>query len=407
MISNFYLKNNIKKNHFSFDLNKRLSKNYDKIFNKIVNQIELDRNTLNVLNQNFIFNFKTNHLNRFQKFKNIVVIGMGGSILGIEAIYQFLHHKIKKNCYFLGDFDIKKIEHIKKKLKKNKTLYLVISKSGNTIETLSTSFFLEIFKKDSKNIILISERKNNVLFNLAKNKNLFYIEHKNFIGGRYSVLSEVGMIPAFLMGLNIRKLRLNIKKFIKNKKEKNFLKESVIMMSTLLAQGKYKNLIFLNYSPKLEKFVYWCQQLIAESLGKKGKGFLPTISNVPKDHHSLLQLYLDGPKDKIFQIISIKKEDGGKKIKIPFSNNNEMKYLENKDLNTIKEAQKKALIETLKLNKIPYREFQFRKKNQELLGELFSYFILETVLIAEILKINPYNQPAVEQVKSFTKKFLK
>ena len=128
---------------------------------------------------------------------------------------------------------------------------------------------------------------------------------------------------------------------------------------------------------------------------------------MPKDHHSLLQLYLDGPKDKIFQIISIKKEDGGKKIKIPFSNNNEMKYLENKDLNTIKEAQEKSLIETLRFNKIPYREFQFRKKNQELLGELFSYFILETVLIAEILKINPYNQPAVEQVKSFTKKFLK
>ena len=164
------------------------------------------------------------------------------------------------------------------------------------------------------------------------------------------------------------------------------------------------NLIFLNYSPKTEKFLFWCQQLIAESLGKKGKGFLPIISNVPKDHHSLLQLYLDGPKDKLFQIFSV--EDKKKniiKLKGIFKKNN---FLNNQSLKKIKNAQKNALIKAFKKNKIPFREFKIKKINEETLGLLFSYFILETVLIGKLVNINPYNQPAVEQVKRFTKEYL-
>ena len=106
------------------------------------------------------------------------------------------------------------------------------------------------------------------------------------------------------MGINILKLRSKIKIFLKKKKKKFLKKSSIKISKFLLNQKKYNNLIFLNYSPELEKFLFWCQQLIAESLGKKKKGFFPIISNVPKDHHSLLQLYLDGPKDKIFYIFS-------------------------------------------------------------------------------------------------------
>ena len=163
-------------------------------------------------------------------------------------------------------------------------------------------------------------------------------------------------------------------------------------------------MIFLNYCPELEKFLFWCQQLIAESLGKNNKGFLPVISNAPKDHHSLLQLYLDGPKDKIFNIFSLESSLTNKifiKKENKFSS-----FLNNKKLSSIKNAQKKALIKTFIENKIPYREFKIKSLNEEELGKLFSYFILETVAIAKLTGINPYNQPAVEQVKIFTKKIL-
>ena len=328
---------------------------------------------------------------------------MGGSILGSEAIYNFLNIKIKKKIYFFNDLNPESIAILKKKRNFNKVLFLIISKSGNTVETLSNTFVLNIIKKNAKNIIVISEKKNNFLFNLSKKFNLFFVEHKHYIGGRYSVLSEVGIIPAYLMGVNILKLRTGIIKFLKSKKM-TFLKDSTTKLAYLLNSKKINNLIFLCYSPEIEKFLFWCQQLIAESLGKKNKGFLPVISRVPKDHHSLLQLYLDGPKDKLFYIFSHKKKS---KEKINISKilkiNN---FLNKKNLSTIKSAQKKSLIDVFKQKKIPFREFKINKINEEVLGELFSYFILETVITGKLASLNPYNQPAVEQVKVKTKKLL-
>ena len=233
--------------------------------------------------------------------------------------------------------------------------------------------------------------------------NLKHIEHKKYIGGRYSVLSEVGILPAYLMGLDVKKFRKNLLENL-NSKYKKFLKEASVLLANLLNQKKFKNLILLNYSPRLNKFLYWYQQLIAESLGKNNKGFLPLISNAPKDHHSLLQLYLDGPRDKFFYVFS---ESKNKETQINSKSLDEnLRFLNKKSLSKIKLAQKNAMTQSLKKNKIPFREIQINKFNEEALGQLFSYFILETVLIAMNAKINPYDQPAVEQVKIITKKLL-
>ena len=328
---------------------------------------------------------------------------MGGSILGAEAIYNFLQAKVKKKIYFFNDLDENKIINFKKKEDLTQILFIVISKSGNTVETLSNIFTLNIIKKDAKNIIFISEKKNNSLFLLSKKFNLFFIEHKNYVGGRYSVLSEVGIIPAYFMGVNISKIRSKILDTFKGK-TKTFLKKSSIKLAALMHSKKFNNLIFLNYSPEMEKLLYWCQQLIAESLGKKGKGFFPVISTVPKDHHSLLQLYLDGPKDKIFNIFNFEKNLREKisiKKNIPINS-----FLNKKKLSEVKNAQKKALIKSFTKNKIPFREFQIKKNDEVVLGKLFSFFIIETVIIGKLLNINPFNQPAVEQVKVYTKQIL-
>ena len=403
MIKNLLTNNNIQQKYLDKNILKKYLKKFDKIITDINNDISTPRKTLNVLNKNFKFNFQNKDLKKFKKYKTISVIGMGGSILGAEAIYNFFRKKINKKIYFFDDINEAKILTLKKKKSLSKVLFIVISKSGNTIETLSNFFALDIIKKNSKNIIIISEKKNNLLYSISRKFNLFYIEHKNYIGGRYSVLSEVGIVPAYLMGINIFKLRSEISSILRTE-EKFFLKESVLKLACLLNKKKISNLVFLNYSPELEKFLFWCQQLIAESLGKKGKGFLPIISNVPKDHHSLLQLYLDGPKDKLFHIFSIKEKSKNKiNLKKITSTN---KCLNNKTLSTIKEAQKNALIKTFKKNNIPFREFIINKASEEVLGKLFSYFIFETVIIGKLITINPFNQDAVEEVKIYTKKLL-
>ena len=382
---------------------KKLSKKFDVFDKKIKKDFNNQDNFFNMFSESFKLNFLNKDLKRFQKYKTIVIIGMGGSVLGSEAIYEFLKTKIKKNFFFLNNLDLELIFELKKKISISKSLFIIISKSGNTIETLCNTFILKIMGKSKKNVIIISEKKNNFLYSLSKSQNLFFIQHKNFIGGRYSVLSEVGLVPAFFMGLKISRFKRNLKKFfIKNK---NFyLRESSTKLSYLILKKKMTNLVFLNYSGKLEKFLYWCQQLIAESLGKKGKGFLPIVSNVPKDHHSMLQLYLDGPKDKIFYIFNVK-EKSKEKIKVKSFTRN-FDFINNKSLSQIKDAQKNSLKKVLKKNGIPFREITIEKVNEETLGELFCYFMLETIMIGAISGVNPFNQDAVEQVKVLTKKEL-
>ena len=401
--NNLITKNYIKHNYINKKKIIKLSKNFTKIIEKVKNDIQDQEKTLNVLSKNYNFNFKIKDLQKFKKFKIVVVIGMGGSILGAEAINTFFEEKIKKKFYFFDDLRSKKILDLKKKENLKKILFLVISKSGNTIETLSNFFSLNVIKKNSKNIVIISEKNNNLLFSLTKKFNLFYIEHKKNIGGRYSVLSEVGIVPAYLMGINIQKLRSEIQTHLKGKKF-FFLKKSTIKLASFLISKKINNLIFLNYSSRLEKLLFWSQQLIAESLGKNGKGFLPMVSKVPKDHHSLLQNYLDGPKDKLFHIFSIE-DESTEKININ-KKGSFRTFLDKKKLRDIKFAQKNSLIKAFRKKNIPFREFKIKNTNEKTLGELFSYFILETVIIGKLIKVNPFDQPAVEQVKNYTKKLL-
>ena len=139
------------------------------------------------MSKNYKFNFSRKELEKFKKYQNIVLVGMGGSILGIKAICQFLQKKIKKNIYFFDNVDQNKILNLKKELNFNKSLFIIISKSGNTIETLSNLLFLKILKKNKQNVILISEKQNNSINMIAKKFNLFHIEHKNFMeaGSRF------------------------------------------------------------------------------------------------------------------------------------------------------------------------------------------------------------------------------
>jgi len=360
---------------------------------KLISLLKSKNEILNSLSQNYKDNFTKKILLKYKRKTNYRVIGMGGSSLGTQTIYDFLKYKIKKKFIFSDNLQVN--------LDKDKKKYtnLIVSKSGNTIETIVNA---NIFIKKKDRNIFITENKNSYLLNLAKKLKSDIIHHNNYIGGRYSVLSEVGMLPAELMGLKASNFR-QLNNLIKNKRFINSLISNVSSTLYFIKKKKF-NSVIINYDERSENLFNWYQQLIAESLGKKKKGLLPIISNMPKDNHSTMQLYLDGFKNNFFTFFYVN-EKNSEKIK----NNTILPsqyYLKNKNLSQVTLAQKKATENVFKNKNIPFRSFEINKRDEKTLGELFCFFILETILIGQSMNLNPYDQPAVELIKLETKKLL-
>ena len=370
-------------------------KNNKKVKKDLKDLLKEQPKVLETLKPTYRYSYSKRIIRNYKKFSNIRIIGMGGSILGSEAIYDFLKPKIKKKITFVnnlnnnsGYFDNKKIN-----------LNLIISKSGNTLETIVNANTL--INKKEKNII-ITEAKNNYLTNLATKLKAEIFEHKNYVGGRYSVLSEVGMLPAELMNLSEKKFK-QFNNLVKNKNFINNLVNNVSTTLSLIKSGKQTSII-LNYDEQSEKLFKWYQQLIAESLGKKSLGLLPVVSSMPKDNHSLMQLYLDGPNKYFYTFFNVLEN---RDIKIKNGGLiNTHKFLKNLSIEKIKQSQMIATEKVFISNKIPFRSFRILKRNEQSLGELFCFFILETILLGRALNVNPFDQPSVELIKIETKKIL-
>ena len=381
---------NLSYKNFNFSKPNISSKN--KISKALKNFISEKSSILSSMSNNYKDSYNKSFLSKFKNINEIFLIGMGGSVLGAKAIYSFLKPK-KKKLIFIDDY-------LKKNIKsKKKSLNIIISKSGNTLETISN--FNVIKKKNDMNIF-ITENKDSYLMRVASKLKSDVIHHNNFIGGRYSVLSEVGMLPAELMGLRPSKFR-RFNSLIKNK---SFLNSLVANVSNILELSKQNktNSIILNYDEDSEDLFKWYQQLVAESLGKNKKGFLPVISSVPKDNHSLMQYFLDGNRNNFFTFFFVK---DNKSLKINSKNLlNSHNFLRNKNLNDICYSQYLATEKVFKQRKIPFRSFVLENRNEETLGELFTFFILETIILGKTMNINPYDQPAVELIKKETKKIL-
>ena len=378
-IENFYPKR-------KFSVQRKISK----LFRTLINS---DNEVLSSMKKEYVNKYDNKIIAKFKKFSFFNIIGMGGSVLGSKAVYNFFG-PFKKEFRFIDNFS----NSLKYRLN-TKSVNTVVSKSGNTLETISNFNFVE--NKKNKNIF-ITENKKSYLFNLAKKFNNDLIHHNKLIGGRYAVLSEVGMFPSELLGLSSKKFkRLNY--LIKNKKFEKSLIKNISDILMMLKNNK-SNSIILNYDDKSHDLFKWYQQLVAESLGKKNKGILPLISSMPKDNHSLLQLYLDGPKNNFFTFFGILNEKTNK-----LSNKNlfdKFSILKNKNLNQIIKAQRHATQKVFKRKKIPFRSFEILGKNEETVGELFTFFVLETILLGRLMEVNPFDQPSVELIKTETSKLL-
>ena len=372
-----------------------IKKNKKKIKHRFLKALNFYKNhkLIKSFSNDYSYDFSQQQIKKFKKFNSYNLVGMGGSSLGTKAIYNFLKPKIKKEFTFIDNLNSRKEYQ-----SNEKKLNIIISKSGNTLETISN--FSAI--KSQRNNLFISENSNNYVRTLARKLNCQIINHKNYIGGRYSVLSEVGMLPAIFMGLKPEKFK-NFNNLVKNKNFINSLLDSVVSTIYFLSKKKY-NSIILNYDELSHDLFAWYQQLVAESLGKNSKGILPMVSSMPKDNHSLMQLYLDGPKNCFFTFFDVN-DHNSQKIKNSQLFNS-FNYLKNKNLYQIKSAQKKATENVFRIKKIPFRSFKVLLRSEEALGELFTFFMLETILLGDAMKVNPFDQPSVELIKTETKKIL-
>ena len=297
---------------------KKSDKKIKNLLNLIIHQ---DSQLINSMSKKYIDQYNFQRIKKITNKNDIRIIGMGGSILGAQAVYNFFKDKVKKNFFFLNNLESFSVSP------KKKITNLVISKSGNTLETIAN---VNLFVKEKKNIF-ITENKKSYLSDLALKLKSEIVNHNNFIGGRYSVLSEVGMLPAQLMGLNPKKFR-QFDNLIKNKRFLNILIQNT---NSILHFSKEKrfNSVILNYDPKSDALFQWYQQLVAESLGKKGKGILPIISTMPKDNHSVMQLYLDGFKNNFFTFFHLRKKNSNKLNKKKLLSS--YKFLDSNNVNDI------------------------------------------------------------------------
>ena len=333
------------------------------------------------------------------KKKYQLVVGMGGSSAGAKAINM----RIEGNVFFLDNYDPTYLQNLFKDYNiKDFTIY-VISKSGSTFETLAMCnlifqhlLTISTIEEIIKHVIIITEESKSLLSDFAKKNNLQIIHHNKKIGGRFSVFSETSMI---LFDFDADKISNSAQSVVLKLTENNLEDDTnpavnAAVILTLQERYGINYNINLLYDYTLKNYSYWFHQLFAESLGKNEKALTPMTSICPKDHHSLMQLFIDGSKNKLFNIYQpLLMEDSLKFSPLGLGS------VETVTPNKLLESQYLSVIKTFKNLKIPHRLVTSTGDKISNIFELFSYNILETVVLGYAQNLNPYDQPAVEQIK--------
>ena len=366
---------------------------------------------LNIVRDNNLLEKTIEQTENFKKNKkNFVVFGTGGSNLGARALINICVDQ-PKNILFFDNIDPLFFQNQIVNLNISITGFIIISKSGTTPETLSQfGSIINIARANNimdilfKNSLVVTEFKNSPLYNIAKKNNCNLIEHKKDIGGRYSIFSNVGMIPAILAGLDVKKIHSGALKVIEKKDFSNSFKFAQIFK--FCSSNNYLSNVMMTYSDGLNYFGKWYLQLWAESIGKQNRGITAMHSMGTTDQHSQLQLYLDGPKDKFFTFIKSNYQKKGLKIDNDIMKEESVNYLLNKTMGDLMHAEQNATIDTFKKNNFKYREIILSEINEESIGALMAESIIETIAACIYFEVDPFNQPAVEQGKILTKKYL-
>jgi glucose-6-phosphate isomerase len=356
------------------------------------------------------------NLSKKIKQKYIVVIGIGGSSLGAEAVFQFIssRKKLNKEMIFLDTTDPITISNKLKKVDLTSSIFIAISKSGTTIESMAILKLIKsLVKLDLNNLIVITD-KNSPLEKFAKQNKLRIFNIPKNVGGRYSVLSVVGLVPLAIAGIDIQALlngAKNIKdEFFQNQKDSLIAKKAEFYSTSC---SYFDQNCLFSYSEALRSFNNWYIQLWAESLGKKqlnsslNVGLTPIGLIGPTDQHSFLQLIIEGKRDKTITIIKVK--DFQNNLKIPdisLENLENLDILNNLDFSELINLQADSTMEALIKMGFPVDLIEIEQIDEVAIGELIFYYELLTALTAKHLGINAYDQPGVELGKKILKQKL-
>lgn len=348
--------------------------------------------------------------------KQIAIIGIGGSSLGSMAIYSFLKktRKLKRKLTFLQSTDPVSLNAKINKLNLNETLFILISKSGNTIETIAIFKYLySKIKFDKNNLIIISENdsKLSLFGNLHK---IPCFEIPKNVGGRFSVFSNVGLIPLYLAGFDIDNLLKGAKDCTKSFFDEGTYHEVFELADFIMKDfDKYSQIVLFSYSDLLNNFNKWFIQLFAESLGKINTNLIHTgitpISLIgPVDQHSFLQLIMEGKRDKKTIFLSI--ENFKKDIKIPdisLEYLEELNYINNLSFNSLINQQANSTFKSMLSSDLPIKNKIIKEISEYEIAKLMQTFMLLVSCLGVFLDINAYDQPGVEKGKIILKQSLK
>ena len=351
-----------------------------------------------------------------RSFRTVAVLGIGGSSLGGQALTA-LKKPGTPQVEFHDNPDPFSWSAALKRFDLKKTHFVAISKSGGTAETLmqvlTAADALEKagVKSLAKHFTIITEPHDSALAGFADGIGAARLEHPTGVGGRYSVLTMVGLLPALLMGVDVKKLRAGAQSVLEATLTAKTPLEAgpaagAALAQALAAEGKLATTILWPYADQLSVFGGWWRQLWAESLGKDGKGSTPVSVLGPVDQHSQLQLFRDGPGNALFTVMTVDTKGKGPQAPRAQAKKLKLDYLAGKRLGDLVAAEARATAQTLFKNGRPVRSIHLAKVDEFHMGALMMHFMLETMLMGRLMGVDPFNQPGVEEGKVLARQFL-
>jgi glucose-6-phosphate isomerase len=358
----------------------------------------------------------TKHAATLGGFTTIAVLGIGGSSLGGQALTA-LRKVSKPYVEFHDNPDPFSWAKALKRFDLKKTHFIAISKSGGTAETimqvLTATDALEKLgvKSLKKHFTVITEPHQSALADFADSIGAVKLDHPTGVGGRYSVLTMVGMLPGLCMGLNFKQLRAGAEAALQQVLHAKTPADAPAAVGAALHQAlatehKLATTILWPYADDLAVFGGWWRQLWAESLGKDGKGSTPVSVLGPVDQHSQLQLFRDGPGNALFSLVQVATK--GKGLTVPKGRAKALKldYLAGHKMGDLIDAECRATAQTLSKNKRPVRVIHLEKVDEYHVGALMMHFMLETIVMGKLMGVDPFDQPGVEEGKILARQFL-
>jgi glucose-6-phosphate isomerase len=359
----------------------------------------------------------------------VVLLGTGGSSLGGQTLTQVAGHAVPgvgllrdpPRLHFMDNLDPDSFATLLARLPLSTTRFVAISKSGGTGETLMQSAAVLAALKQAglerrigELVLGLSEPasggKCNGLRDLFAPFGVPFLDHDTGVGGRFSVLTNVGLLPAAMLGLDIEAIRsgaaVALAPVLERKPATEVPAAVGAALSVALAENGKRIAVVMAYADRLERFTRWYVQLWAESLGKDGKGTTPIGALGPVDQHSQLQLFIAGPRDKLFTVVTVATAGRGPRIEAELANLCGEPDFAGKTIGDLVAAQGRATAETLAKNGCPVRTIHLSKLDEASLGDLLMHFMLETIVAAHLLGVDAFDQPAVEEGKVLAKKYL-